>query len=80
MNTRIIADSTADLMPEFKERVHVVPLTVHFGEEEFVDGVTIDKKAFYERLIESDVLPTMVWVRCRSLGTFLCNLRSANVV
>ena len=58
MNTRIIADSTADLMPEFKERVHVVPLTVHFGEEEFVDGVTIDKKAFYERLIESDVLPS----------------------
>lgn len=58
MKTRIIVDSTADLMPEYKERVHVVPLTVHFGEEEFIDGVTIDHKTFYEKLIESDVLPT----------------------
>ena len=58
MKTRIIADSTADLMPLYQQRVNVVPLTVHFGTEEFIDGVTIDKKAFYERLIESDVLPT----------------------
>ena len=58
MKTRIIVDSTADLMPDFKSRVQTVPLTVHFGEEEFIDGVTIDHKTFYEKLIESDVLPT----------------------
>ena len=58
MRTRIIVDSTADLMPDFKSRVQTVPLTVHFGEEEFIDGVTIDHKTFYEKLIESDVLPT----------------------
>lgn len=58
MKTRIIVDSTSDLMPELKERVHVVPLTIHFGEEEYIDGVTIDHKDFYEKLIESDVLPT----------------------
>ena len=58
MKTRIIVDSTADLMPEYKARVYTVPLTVHFGPEEYVDGVTIDHKAFYEKLIESDVLPT----------------------
>ncbi len=58
MKTRIILDSTADLMPEFKSRVHVVPLTVNFGTEEYIDGVTIDHKTFYEKLIESDVLPT----------------------
>lgn len=58
MKTRIIVDSTADLMPEFKNRVHTVPLTVHFGEKEYIDGVTIDHKTFYEKLIESDVLPT----------------------
>ena len=58
MKTRIIVDSTADLMPRFKERVHTVPLTVHFGDEEYIDGVTIDHKTFYEKLIESDVLPT----------------------
>ena len=58
MKTRIIVDSTADLMPDFKSRVQTVPLSVHFGEEEFIDGVTIDHKTFYEKLIESDVLPT----------------------
>ena len=58
MNTRIIVDSTADLMPEFKSRVRTVPLTVNFGDEEYIDGVTIDLKTFYEKLIESDVLPT----------------------
>ena len=58
MNTRIIVDSTADLMPEFKSRVHTVPLTLRFGDEEYIDGVTIDHKTFYEKLIESDVLPT----------------------
>lgn len=58
MKTRIIVDSTADLLPEVKNRVHTVPLTVHFGEEEFIDGVTIDYKTFYNKLIESDVLPT----------------------
>ena len=58
MKTRIIVDSTADLMPEFKNRVHTVPLTLRFGEEEYIDGVTIDNKTFYEKLVESDVLPT----------------------
>ena len=58
MKTRIIVDSTADLMPEYKERVQVVPLTVHFGDHEYIDGVTIDHKTFYEKLVESDVLPT----------------------
>lgn len=58
MNTRIIVDSTSDLLPELKNRVSIVPLTVHFGEEEFIDGVTIDHKTFYEKLIETDVLPS----------------------
>jgi len=58
LKTRIIVDSTADLVPEIKERVYTVPLTVHFGQEEYIDGVTIDHRTFYEKLVESDVLPT----------------------
>ena len=58
MKVRIIVDSTADLLPEIRSRVHVVPLTVHFGDEEYIDGVTIDHKTFYEKLVETDVLPT----------------------
>ena len=58
MRTRIITDSTADLTVEFKDRVGVVPLTVRFGEDEYIDGVTINHRIFYEKLIESDTLPT----------------------
>ena len=58
MKTRIIVDSTADLLPQLKERVHVVPLTVHFGDQEYIDGVTIDHKTFYEKLVETDTLPS----------------------
>ena len=58
MKTRIIVDSTADLLPQLKERVHVVPLTVHFVESEYIDGITIDHKTFYEKLVETDALPS----------------------
>ena len=58
MKTKIIVDSTADLMSEYKSRVSVVPLTVHFGDQEYIDGITIDHNTFYEKLVEDDVLPT----------------------
>lgn len=58
MSVKIIVDSTADVTPKVRSRVSVVPLTIHFGEEEFVDGITIDSHRFYEKLIESDVLPS----------------------
>ena len=56
--TRIIIDSTCDLPQAAKARTIVVPLTVLFGDREYIDGVTIDHKKFYEMLVESDVLPT----------------------
>lgn len=58
MSVQIIVDSTVDMPERTKKHFRIVPLTVHFGTEEFIDGVTIDKKRFYERLVESDVLPT----------------------
>lgn len=58
MNVRIIIDSTTDLVPALKSRVSVVPLTVHFGDQEYIDGVTITHRQFYEKLIECDTLPS----------------------
>ncbi len=58
MRVKIIVDSTADMIPEVSRRVKVVPLTIHFGEAEYIDGVNIDSRKFYEMLIESDTLPT----------------------
>ncbi len=57
MKVHIVVDSTVDLLPEIKARTTVVPLTVHFGEEEYIDGVTITHQQFYEKLVETDVLP-----------------------
>lgn len=58
MSVQIIVDSTADMAQRYAERVRVVPLTIHFGDETLIDGVTIDRRRFYERLIETDVMPT----------------------
>lgn len=58
MPVKIIVDSTADMTPEVATRVKTVPLTVHFGEAEYISGVDINPHKFYEMLVESDVLPT----------------------
>lgn len=57
MNVRIIIDSSVDVAERFRQDVKIVPLTIHFGEEELIDGLTIDKQRFYERLVECDELP-----------------------
>ena len=56
----IITDSTFDLTPVQAEKlgVKVMPLTVHFGEESFRDGVDISNADFYARLREARTLPT----------------------
>ena len=58
MKTTIIIDSTADVTPAIRSRCSVVPLTVCFGDVEYIDGVTISHREFYEKLVECDTLPT----------------------
>ncbi len=45
MPVKIIVDSTADMRPEVAEKVGIVPLTVHFGDKEYISGVNITPKA-----------------------------------
>lgn len=58
MSIRIVVDSTADLSRECRERVTAVPLTVHFGEKEYLDGVSITPEHFYKKLVASQELPS----------------------
>ena len=58
MGIQIVIDSTTDLPAQAAEQVKIVPLTIHFGEQQYVSGVDIDARSFYEKLAESDVLPT----------------------
>ncbi|MFD0867587.1 EDD domain protein, DegV family [Chlamydia abortus] len=57
---RIVTDSTADIPVEERERlgIEMVPLKVHFGNETYVDAVTIQSQQFYELLAQSNTLPT----------------------
>jgi DegV family protein with EDD domain len=56
----VVTDSTADLPRDLVEElgIRVVPLSVTFGSETFISGVTIDHAGFYERLGASAQLPT----------------------
>ena len=58
MSVRIICDSTCDLVPELKAKVGIAPMTVHFGDEDFIDGVELTAQGFYEKLATSKVMPS----------------------
>ena len=58
MSIRIITDSASDIVDLKREDLTVIPMTITFGEEQYQDGVTLSHKEFYEKLIESDTLPT----------------------
>lgn len=58
MKIRIITDSGCDMLPPYAPNLTVLPLTITFGEESFLDGVELDHHRFYEKLIEGEELPT----------------------
>jgi DegV family protein with EDD domain len=53
----IVYDSTADLPVPDRDNWQMVPLTVHFGDEELRDYVDLDADRFYARLQTSAVHP-----------------------
>jgi len=57
---RIVVDSTADIPPERARAlgITVVPLTVHFGDDAYRDGVDLDGPAFYRKLVNDPHMPT----------------------
>ncbi len=57
MAIRIITDSTVDIADKYSDLFTVVPLTVTFGEKDYIDGVTITKQEFYQKLISGPDLP-----------------------
>src|SRR5690349_11105167 len=55
----IVTDSSCDLPQALVEElgIRIVPLTVRFGSDEYVDRVDLDPKVFWARCAESPVLP-----------------------
>lgn len=56
----LLTDSTADLPQELIDhyQIHTVPLSVHFGEQFFLDGITLSGKDFSKMYFTSQVYPT----------------------
>ncbi len=56
---RIVTDSACDLPEDLVEEhgIGIVPLTIRFGEQEYVDRVELSAKAFYEKMAAADQLP-----------------------
>lgn len=59
MNVRVLTDSTSDILPTEAEAlgITIVPLTVFFGDEAFLDNIELDNAAFYRKLQASKNLP-----------------------
>jgi fatty acid kinase fatty acid binding subunit len=59
MTVRIVTDSTADIPPEQAKAsgITIVPLTVFFGDEAYLDGIELDSVSFYSKLQASKDLP-----------------------
>ncbi len=54
---KVITDSASDIVDHQREDLVILPVTITFGEEQFQDGVNLTHSMFYEKLIESDMLP-----------------------
>lgn len=57
MSVTIITGSTADLSKDVIDRLVVIPQMVHFGEKEYIDGVTMTSDEFYDYLQKTNVPP-----------------------
>ena len=77
MCVRIIVDSSTDVSEKYREKIQFVPLTVRFGDKEYLDGVEISKHQFYEMLVESDALPTTSQATPAAFAEYLESVASA---
>ena len=58
MSVRIVIDSSVDMSVSGEENVICVPLTVRFGNDEFLDRVELSAADFYEKLTKCGVMPS----------------------
>jgi DegV family protein with EDD domain len=56
----LITDSTCDIPSQWREQyeILVVPLTIIFGGQQYLDGINLSPEDFYARLVEEHAFPT----------------------
>ena len=74
---RIITDSASDMSPAEHPALRVLPLSVTFGTDVYMDGVDIDHQRFYEMLVERDELPKTGQVNPYAFSQAIAEAREA---
>lgn len=86
MAIHFIIDSASDILPSEASAMGVIhlPLKVVFGQEEYADSITLSHREFYEKLVESDELPTTCQIPpvefCEALSKVMKDGDSAVIV
>ena len=77
MSVRIIIDSASDLTKEQADKLGLdfLPLKTIFGTEEYLDGITLSHQQFYEKLIESDCMPTTSQIPPHDFGQLYADVK-----
>lgn len=59
-NIALVTDSTADLPPRFMDgyQIHMVPLNIHFGEEQYLDKLSLKPGQFFDLIRSRKAFPT----------------------
>lgn len=74
----LVTDSTCDLSEELLEKyqIHMLPINLNFGENHYLDKITIQPDQFYEMLEESPMFPQTSQVNERSFTNLYSHLAS----
>lgn len=60
MAVKLVIDSASDIDKKEAEKlgIHMIPMSILFGDKTYLDGVDLSGRDFFEKLIETDELPT----------------------
>ena len=76
MAIKLLVDSSSDI--DRKEArslgIHMISMSIQFGETEYLDGVDLTKRKFFEKLIESNELPKTSQINSFQFGEQFASL------
>ncbi len=77
-NIAVVTDSTCDLPDEIIDQyqIHMLPLNVYFGDNHFLDRVTIQPEQFYNRMEKDPIFPKTAQINEVSFRNLYSHLAS----
>ena len=78
----IVTDSTADLTEEEVKQfeISIVPMNISIDDDNYIDGVTITKEEFKQKMIESAELPKTAQPQSVVSSKYMTNLAKTGIL